>query len=276
MKRELILLGTGSAMVTKCYNTCFALHFCDEFTDEYFLVDAGGGNGILAQLEKAKIDICKIHNMFITHAHTDHILGVVWVIRKVASLLNQGKYKGKFNIYCHDESKKIVEAIIKMTLKKKDLAQVGKNIIIHEVEDATQVEFMAMQMQVIFFDIFSKKAKQFGFCAEFEEDGLTVCCLGDEPYNEMCGIYAEGSNWLLSEAFCLYADRDIFKPYEKHHSTVKEASQTAEQLGVEHLVLYHTEDTDIPNRKEKYTNEAREYYYGDVQVPDDLERIQLY
>ena len=49
---ELIMLGTGSAMVTKCYNTCFALRR----EEEYFLVDAGGGNGILSQLEKAEID----------------------------------------------------------------------------------------------------------------------------------------------------------------------------------------------------------------------------
>lgn len=38
MKPELIMLGTGNAMVTKCYNTCFALRN----EEEYFLVDAGG------------------------------------------------------------------------------------------------------------------------------------------------------------------------------------------------------------------------------------------
>ena len=42
------------------------------------LVDAGGGNGILQQLEKAGIRLGDIHDMFITHAHTDHILGAVW------------------------------------------------------------------------------------------------------------------------------------------------------------------------------------------------------
>ena len=39
---ELIMLGTGNAMVTRCYNTCFVL----SSGEEYFLVDAGGGNGI--------------------------------------------------------------------------------------------------------------------------------------------------------------------------------------------------------------------------------------
>ena len=123
--RKLILLGTGNAMVTKCFNTCFALHI----DDEYFLVDAGGGNGILAQLEKAQIDMTKIHHLFITHAHTDHVLGVIWVVRKIATLMNQGKYEGKLHIYCHDKVKMVVETIANLTLKKKDLAQIGKNII---------------------------------------------------------------------------------------------------------------------------------------------------
>ena len=29
--RKLILLGTGNAMVTKCFNTCFALNIDDEY-----------------------------------------------------------------------------------------------------------------------------------------------------------------------------------------------------------------------------------------------------
>lgn len=58
---KLTILGTGNAMVTKCYNTCFAI----EQNDEYFLVDGGGGNQILSQLEKANIDWKKIKNIFV-------------------------------------------------------------------------------------------------------------------------------------------------------------------------------------------------------------------
>ncbi len=45
------MLGTGNALATRCYNTCFTLH-CKE---KVMLVDAGGGNGILTQLERAGI-----------------------------------------------------------------------------------------------------------------------------------------------------------------------------------------------------------------------------
>ena len=49
---KLTILGTGNAAVTECYNTCFVL----SEKDDYFLVDGGGGNGILHQLKHAGID----------------------------------------------------------------------------------------------------------------------------------------------------------------------------------------------------------------------------
>ena len=155
---------------------------------------------------------------------------------------------------------------------KKDLAQIGKNIIFDVVEDGDQREIL--DMQVIFFDILSTKEKQFGFSAEFA-DGMNLCCLGDEPYNEICEIYAQNADYLLSEAFCLYGDRDIFKPYEKHHSTVKEACELAEQLQVKNLILYHTEESHGKERKMLYTNEGQEYFEGNVIVPNELEIIEI-
>ena len=59
--------------------------------EEYFLVDAGGGNGILSQLDKAGITLESIHNIFVTHAHNDHILGMVWMIRMIAYFYEQGE-----------------------------------------------------------------------------------------------------------------------------------------------------------------------------------------
>ena len=63
----------------------------------------------------------------------------------------------------------------------------------------------------------------------------------------------------MHEAFCLYSQADIFDPYEKHHSTVKDAGELAEKLGVQNLLLYHTEDWNLPRRKELYMNEGIHY-----------------
>ena len=77
---QLYVFGTGNAAVTRCYNTCFAVRT----GDSYFMVDAGGGNGILRILKDMDISLDQIHHMFVTHEHSDHILGVVWISRIVA------------------------------------------------------------------------------------------------------------------------------------------------------------------------------------------------
>ena len=71
------MLGTGNALATRCYNTCFVLHGCEGAV----LVDAGGGNGVLTQLERAGIRRDDIGDLFVTHAHTDHLLGCIWMMR---------------------------------------------------------------------------------------------------------------------------------------------------------------------------------------------------
>ncbi len=265
---HLIILGTGNAMATRCYNTCFAL----QTGNEYFLVDAGGGNGIFTQCEKAGISFLKIRDMFVTHGHTDHVLGVVWVIRKIATLINQGKYEGVFIIYCHWELVEIIMTICRYTLPAKLTRTFGERILFCEVADGEQVQIQKMPFR--FFDIGSTKMKQFGFRVELP-NGKNLVCLGDEPYNERNREYVSSCDWLLSEAFCLYADRERFKPYEKHHSTALDAGRLAKSLDVRHLVLYHTEDSNLAGRKARYSAEAALAFTGEVFVPDDLEQIRL-
>ena len=270
---KITMLGTGHATVTRCYNTCFVL----QTSKALLLVDAGGGNGILSQLEKAGIAIDDIHDMFVTHAHTDHVLGVIWVIRSIAS---SKRYQGTFHLYSHDKVLKVVQTIIGMTLSKKDLAKVAERVEYHELKDADRFSVGDMRLQC--FDIHSTKEKQFGFRAELPDTDSTdadspivIGCLGDEPYNALNRAYVEHADWLMSEAFCLYADREVFKPYDKCHSTALDAGKLAAELGVRNLILYHTEDKTLATRKATYSHEAATHFHGNVYVPDDLEQIIL-
>ena len=110
---------------------------------------------------------------------------------------------------------------------------------------------------------------------EVESKPMVLACLGDEPYNPLNRSYIEGADWMMCEAFCLYADRDTFKPYEKCHSTALDAGKLAAELGVKNLILYHTEEKTLASRKEKYSLEAAEFFKGRIVVPDDLEVIEL-
>ena len=88
-------------------------------------------------------------------------------------------------------------------------------------------------------------------------------------------VYAAGSKWMMHEAFCLHSQAELYKPYEKNHSTVMDSCRLAEELKVRNLILYHTEDDNLAHRKELYTAEGKKYYSGNLLVPDDLETIEL-
>lgn len=268
---QIMMLGTGNATVSQIYNTCFVL----QTPSTLMLVDAGGGNGILSQLKKVNVQISDIHHLFVTHAHTDHVLGVIWVIRMVAQCKG---YEGLLHVYGNDKVMKVIKTIIDMILAKKQLTKVAERVVFHQLEDGDCFEVGDMKLEC--FDIQSTKEKQFGFRAELpssDESGkpLVLACLGDEPYNEQNRRYIVGADWMMCEAFCLYADRDTFKPYEKCHSTALDAGKLAEELGVKNLILYHTEEKTLANRKENYTREAAKNFKGRIFVPDDLEVIEL-
>lgn len=265
---RIIMLGTGEATATRCYNTCFVV----EAGGARLLVDAGGGNGILTQLEKARVGINDIHDMFVTHAHTDHVLGAVWVVRMIAHRIIDGLYDGIFNVYGHDKVLGVLDWICRNTLPGPYLACLGNTIFLHELRDGDG--FCVGNIGVEVFDVHSTKEKQFGFRAILP-GGVSLVCLGDEPYNDTEGKYAEGADWLMAEAFCLYADRERFRPYAKCHSTALDAGKSAGRLNVKNLVVYHTEDTNLLERKARYTEEVRRNFNGTVYVPDDLEVIDI-
>lgn len=266
--QRLIFLGTGAALATKCYNTTFLL----QTPETMLLTDAGGGNGILAQLEKLHIPTTDITHMFVTHAHTDHFLGCIWIIRMALQKLLKGTRTLPLHIYSHDKVLGLLDIVTRMTLSERFTNLIGDKILFHNIHDSETFQLNNLSLQC--FDIHSTKEKQFGYSAILP-DGQRLACLGDEPFNPANRESAAHSEWLLCEAFCLDKDKDIYKPYEKHHSTVKDAAEAAEQLGVNNLVLYHTVDAGLELRKRLFTAEANRYFSGNIYVPDDLETIPL-
>lgn len=268
MSMKLTMLGTGNAMVTECYNTCFVI----SDGDKHFMVDAGGGNTILHQLKYAGLNWKDMKDIFVTHKHVDHIMGMIWMVRLICQNMSRGNYEGDANIYGHAEVIELIRDISCKLLQEKQTRYIGDRLHLITVEDGE--ELTIIDKKVTFFDIQSTKAQQFGFTMDMGNGEKLTCC-GDEPYKECEEKYARNSTWMLHEAFCLYSQADIFSPYEKHHSTVKDACELAEQLNVKNLVLYHTEDKNILERKKLYKEEGTPYYSGNLYVPDDLEVVEL-
>lgn len=265
---KITMLGTGNAQVTACYNTCFVM----EEDNKKILVDGGGGNELLVRLKKAGYDWKDMRHIIVTHKHIDHLLGIIWMLRMILQGMSRGKYDGEAYLYGHEEVIGLLRQLADMLLLPKETKYIDDRFHFITVEDGEKKT--VAEHEVTFFDIGSTKAKQFGFSILLG-DGRKLTCCGDEPYCEREEPYAAGSALLMHEAFCLYGERDIFEPYKKNHSTVKDACELAEGLHVPALLLYHTEDKNYAHRKELYGEEGRQYYHGTLYIPDDLETVEV-
>ena len=135
---NITMLGTGNAMVTECYNTCFVL----EDGDKHLLVDGGGGNTLLRQLKQAGFDWKDMREIFVTHKHVDHIMGVVWMIRMICQNMKQGQYDGEATIYGHEEVIRILKEMAEMLYPVKQTCFIGDRLHLVVVNDGEERELM--------------------------------------------------------------------------------------------------------------------------------------
>ena len=185
---KLTMLGTGNAGVTECYNTCFAI----ENEGEYLLVDGGGGNILLRQLRKAGIRWQDIRSVFVTHRHTDHLMGIFWLMRMINNS-RDGELAGKtISFYGHDEAISLIRNTTMGLFPRED--GLHPAIRLNVLEDGQ--EFQAIGHTFRAFDIQSTKAKQFGFTMHYGE-GKTLTCCGDESYRECERTYVEGHSYIF-------------------------------------------------------------------------------
>ncbi len=266
--QKIIMLGTGHGFVYHYYNTCFLM----QNDSEYLLVDTGGGVQIVERLEQLNISLTDVHEIFISHSHTDHILGLFWLLKKITGMVKKGNYQGKLNIYCNDEVGLAIKSIYPHLFPKAYMEMIDSYLNIIVVEDNETKKIAGKEYT--FFDVKARGNKLYGFETVLD-NGKRFVFLGDETCNPEVYNRIENCEYVMHEAFCLEDEQDIFKPYEKRHSTVKSVCENFESLNIENLILFHTEDTHIDNRKELYLREGKEYFHGNIIVPDELEEILL-
>ena len=186
---ELYVFGTGNAQATHCYNTCFAIKDGNEF----FMVDAGGGNGILGILEKMNVDMSHIHHIFVTHEHTDHILGIVWMVRMIATKMKKDQYIGDAHIYCHAE---LIE-----TIKTEEKVCNYLDIPIQHASDAVlkrmgrrtnnkEIRGLIAKLRKEIPDIALRTTLISGFPGETEEDHEILMQFVDDMEFDRLGVFA--------------------------------------------------------------------------------------
>lgn len=266
--QKLIMLGTGSASSIKFYNSCFVL----QKGNDYMLIDGGGGINILEQLDKANIPVELIKNIFVTHNHIDHIIGIIWIIRKLANMMIFNNFDQEINIYASDITVDAIRTISMLVLNSKQSDYLDNRIHLKIISNRKKLNILGESFT--FYDVYATKEKQYGFRLD-TTDGKVLVCNGDETLNEKNYDLARNADFLIHEAFCLDSEKEVKKPYEKGHGTSKDVCEVASRLNIKNLILYHINDEDVLNRKKRYMEENEKFFSGSLYIPNDLEIIDL-
>jgi ribonuclease Z len=193
-------------------------------------------------------------------------------MKRITGMIRSGKYDGVLNIYCNDEVEKSIRNIYPNLFPELSVDMIGKYLNIIVLNDGDMKNIAGRNYN--FFDVKARGNKLYGFKTLLDNNEKLVF-LGDETCNPEIYDEIRNSGYVMHEAFCLDREQDIFKPYEKHHSTVKSVCETFKYFNIKNLILFHTEDTHLNNRKELYLDEGKRYYSGNILIPDDLEVIDL-
>lgn len=290
---KITMLGTGHAMTFGCFNTCFVY----ENENGKMLVDTGGGNQLIAQMQKAGINPGELQAVFISHRHTDHIMGLPWLFRTAG-----GPGGGKpIELYLHADVYPIAKAMMELMFPEK-LDALRQSLRFIEIKHGDEAEILGRKFR--FLDLNSPTCPQFGFSMTLGS-GKQLVFHGDVPFDEVNRNEIQGADYLMHEAFNLSSEHPMGrpggpgmppmpggpggpmppmpggpggpggKPGKMGHSTVKEAAGYAASLQVDTLILMHGNDNDLAHRQEKYIAEASREFSGKIYAPNDLDVIEL-
>lgn len=297
---ELTFLGTASAIPTRDRNhTCLVV----KVSDRMILFDCG--EGTQRQFMEAGISPMKIDDIYITHLHGDHILGLPGIIQ---SLAFRGRSRD-LNIYGPEGITALIESC-----KRMGYCAIGYDIIVHEIncevceiyrqsdfkvcaslmkhtvpdyaykiEEIRQPKFLRQKA----IDLGIKPGPLFGKLQAGEEvevngkiikpsqvtgpprEGVKVVFSGDTIPLKKMEEFAENANVLIHEA--TFTEDMVDKALENGHSTPCDVAKIANNSNVELLILTHLSNRYTDSKP--LVDEAREFFDNTIYAYDFMQVV---
>lgn len=223
-KFQVTILGCGSAMPTTLHSPPSQLV---ELDNKLFMIDCGEGTQL--QMRKFKARMSKLHSVFISHLHGDHIFGLPGLITTL-SLLGRTQ---DLNIYAHKEIDFLISPLITymgrhMTFK---LNVIPLNPYSHEVlleSDRIKISSFPLKHRIETNGFVMEEkgvySKRFAYCS-------------DTAYEPAIIPYIKGVDLLYHEA--TFAESELERAKETYHSTARQAAEIAKEAEVGKLVVGH-------------------------------------
>ncbi|MBH5386976.1 MBL fold metallo-hydrolase [Bradyrhizobium diversitatis] len=278
---KVTLLGTG---VPTPRPTSFSASTLVEAGSEKLLFDLGRGATI--QLYKLKIPLGAITANFITHLHSDHVVGLpdMWLTGWLAT--PWASRKGPMKLYGPKGTVAMAENLTKafaddVRIDDEHLDPVAVTFAAKDIEAGRVYENNGVKVSAIEVNHGEKIKPSFGYIVEY--GGHKVVLSGDTKYDERIAKAAEGADLLIHEVAViepeLLVKNPVYKDIQAHHTSPEEAGQifaaARPKLAVYSHIVFGTVKPapDIP--EEPLILRTRTAYKGPLLVGRDMMSFRI-
>lgn len=293
-------MGSGSALPTK---NNFHASQVFELRGRRYMIDCGEGTQI--KLNQYKINLSRLDNIFISHLHSDHCIGLMGLISTLAML---GR-KTDLNIYAYKDLKEIISPMLKYFSDDDSF-----NVVFHDINpnqkaviyedkglkvstiplkhrvptcgflfEEQQGERHLIKSMIEAFDIPIKDLKTIKQGADFiDKEGFIVsnehlttpadpirkyAYISDTLYTEKIIDQIAEADILFHES--TFVDDDRQRAKETLHTTALQAAQIARKANVKQLILGHF--SARYRDKKPFLKEAKSIFENTILAEDGLQ-----
>lgn len=264
------ILGCGSALPTTMHNPSSQLV---DVNGKLFMIDCGEGTQL--QMRKLGARMGKLHSIFISHLHGDHVFGLPGLISSLGLL---GR-TAELTIYAHQEIEQFLNPILNffcknlsynvnlILLRRKgfNLIYENKSICIYSFplkhriatsgflfKEKEKQKHIKREM-IDFYNIPIREINEIKSGADFTthegeiisnerlttpaDPQRTYAYCSDTAYDESIVHYIKGVDVLYHEA--TFAESELARAIKTGHSTARQAAEIAKLAEVKKLVIGH-------------------------------------
>jgi len=250
-----------------------------EVGNEKFIVDAG--RGAMQRIYQLGIPFAEITGLFITHHHSDHVVGFpdLWLTGWIGR--PWGKRKQPLHVWGPVGTQQMLEHLplafaVDIRVRRKNYPADGVKLLAHEIEEGEVLHRDGIRVSAFKVDHGGEDLPAYGYRIDYQDH--TAVLSGDTTFNENLIQHSQGVDVLVHEVTAVTGSAaespEQLKRISGNHTTPEQAgeifSRVKPKLAVfNHLLLFGgaTAEDLIPATRKRYP--------GPLIVGEDLLQIEI-
>ena len=253
------------------------------------LVQAGGqtllidcGRGVTQRLLQMHVALGAANKLFITHLHSDHVVGIpdLWLTGWLEPPFAQRK--GAFQVFGPTGTRNMMENLEKaydwdIETRIADQKLARENVAVSVVEIKEGIVYDSDGLKVTAFEVDHGDLVKPAFGYRIDYGGRSAVISGDTRFNENLIKYATGTDLLIHQVAAVRPElltSPVFQVILAHHTKPEEAGVVFARTKPRLAVFYHFSLLGTPQVKPMTVQEvvdlAHENYSGQIVAGEDL------